>query len=144
MRMNSRDYKKVLLYVSVPLLLGGLVGILNSGSFSNYNGFVPRWVFPVVWSILYIFMGYSSYLVRNNKRLINIYKINLIVNLLWSFLFFMFNLKILAFFWILLLIVIVGIMIYEFYNENKLSAYLLIPYLLWLVFASILNLLEIT
>ena len=106
MKMNIRDYKKILLYVSVPLLLGGLVGILNSGSFSNYSSFVPRWVFPVVWSILYILMGYSSYLVRNNKQLINIYKISLIINLLWSFIFFMFNLKVLAFFWILLLIVI--------------------------------------
>lgn len=143
MRIDIRDYKKILLYVSLPLLLGGLVGILNSGSFSNYNGLVPNWVFPVVWSILYILMGYSSYLVRDNKKLINIYKINLAVNLLWTFIFFMFNLKVFAFFWILFLIVIVGIMIYEFYKENRLSAYLLIPYILWLVFAAILNLLEI-
>lgn len=143
MRINFKDYKKILFYVLVPFLLGGLVGILNSGNFSNYDSFVPAWIFPVVWSVLYILMGYSSYLISDNKRLLDIYKVNLVINLLWTFIFFMFNLEVLAFFWILLLIVIVGIMIYEFYKENKLAAYLLIPYFLWLIFASILNLLQI-
>ena len=73
----------------------------------------------------------------------NIYKLNLFVNLTWSFIFFTFDFKVLAFFWILLLIVIVGIMIYGFYKENKIAGYLLIPYILWLVFAAILNLLQI-
>lgn len=143
MGINFKDYKKILFYVLVPLLLGGLVGILNRGSFSNYDGIVPAWIFPVVWSVLYILMGYSSYLISDNKRLLNIYKVNLVLNLLWTFIFFMFNLKVLAFFWILLLVVIVGVMIYEFYKENKLAAYLLIPYFLWLIFASILNLIQI-
>lgn len=143
MKIDFRDYKKILFYVAVPLLLGTIVGFLTSKDTSSYQGIVPGWVFPIVWSILYILMGISSYLVRDNKKLINIYKLNLFVNLMWSFIFFTFDLKVLAFFWILLLIIIVGVMIYEFYKENKLSAYLLIPYLLWLVFASILNLLQI-
>ena len=143
MKIDLKDYKRILLYVGTPLLLGAIVGLLTSGGTSNYDGVVPRWVFPLVWSILYVLMGLSSYLVRDNKRLINIYKLNLVVNLTWSFIFFLFNLKVLAFFWILLLIIIVGIMIYEFYKENRVAAYLLIPYILWLVFASILNLLEI-
>ena len=79
----------------------------------------------------------------DNKNLLNIYKINLIVNLLWPIIFFLFKLKVLAFFWILILILIVGYMIYKFYQENKLSSYLLTPYILWLVFASVLNLLEL-
>ena len=88
-------------------------------------------------------MGISSYLIRGNDKLTKIYIINLVVNLVWPFLFFLFNMKTLAFFWILLLIVVVGVMIYEFYKENKLSAYLLIPYIIWTVFAAILNLMEI-
>ena len=143
MKINLKDYKTILLYVGIPLLLGAIVGILTSPGSSDYQGLVPSWIFPIVWSILYILMGLSSYLVRDNKRLINIYKLNLAVNLMWPFIFFTFDLKVLAFFWILALIVIVGVMIYEFYKENKIAAYLLIPYILWLIFASILNLLQI-
>lgn len=143
MKIDIRNYKTLLIYIAVPLLLGTVVGFLTSSGTSSYNGFVPGWVFPIVWSILYILMGISSYLVRDNKRLINIYKLNLIVNLTWPFIFFTFNLKVFAFFWILLLIIIVGYMIYEFYKENKLAGYLLIPYLLWLVFAAVLNLMQI-
>ena len=143
MKINLKYYKTILLYVGIPLLLGAIVGILTSGGTSGYEGIVPAYLFPIVWSILYILMGLSSYLVRDNKRLMNIYKLNLAVNLTWPFIFFTFDLKVLAFFWILALIVIVGIMIYEFYKENKLSAYLLIPYILWLIFASILNLQQI-
>lgn len=143
MNINLRDYKKILFYVAVPLILGGIVGLLTSPGTSNYQGIVPGWIFPIVWTILYILMGLSSYFVRNNKRLMNLYKLNLFFNLTWSFIFFAFDFKVLAFFWILVLITIVGIMMYEFYKENKLSAYLLIPYLLWLMFASVLNLLQI-
>lgn len=143
MKINFKDYKTILLYVGIPLLLGAIVGILTNPGQSDYQGLVPAWIFPIVWSILYILMGLSSYLVRDNKKLMNIYKLNLAVNLTWPFIFFTFDLKVLAFFWILALIVIVGVMIYEFYKENKLAAYLLIPYILWLIFASILNLLQI-
>ena len=141
--MKKNDYKKLILYIAIPLLLGGIVGFITSKESMNYNGIVDGWVFPIVWSILYILMGISSYIISDNKKLLNIYKINLIVNLLWPIIFFLFKLKVLAFFWILILILIVGYMIYKFYQENKLSSYLLIPYILWLVFASVLNLLEL-
>ncbi len=141
--MKKNDYKKLILYIAIPLLLGGIVGFITSKESMNYNGIVDGWVFPIVWSILYILMGISSYIVRNNKELMNIYKVNLVINLLWPIIFFTLNFKVFGFFWILLLILVVGYMIYKFYNKNKISAYLLIPYLLWLIFASILNLMEI-
>lgn len=141
--MKKIDIKKLLFYILIPLISGAVVGIITSGDMKAYNGFVPGWIFPVVWSILYILMGISSYLVRDNEEDINIYKTNLVVNLAWTFIFFTFNMKILAFLWILLLIVIVIYMIYKFFKVNKLAAYLQIPYLIWLLFASILNLLEI-
>ena len=143
MKVNLNKYIQILIYVTVPLFLGGVVGIINRSNFDDYTGIVPGFVFPIVWSILYVLMGISSYLVRYNNRLICIYIVNLVFNFFWTFIFFMFNLKVIAFFWILLLILIVGIMIYEFYKENKISAYLLIPYFLWLCFASVLNLLQI-
>lgn len=141
--MKKNDYKKLILYIAIPLLLGGIVGFITSKESMNYNGIVDEWVFPIVWSILYILMGISSYIVRNNKELMSIYKVNLVINLLWPIIFFTLNFKVFGFFWILLLILVVGYMIYKFYNKNKISAYLLIPYLLWLIFASILNLMEI-
>jgi len=141
--MKKNDYKKLILYIAIPLLLGGIVGFITSKESMNYNGIVDGWVFPIVWSILYILMGISSYIVRNNKELMSIYKVNLVINLLWPIIFFTFNFKVFGFFWILLLILVVGYMMYKFYNKNKISAYLLIPYLLWLIFASILNLMEI-
>ena len=143
MIMKKNDYKKLILYIAIPLLLGRIVGFITSKESMNYNGIVDGWVFPIVWSILYILMGISSYIVRNNKELMSIYKVNLVINLLWPIIFFTLNFKVFGFFWILLLILVVGYMMYKFYNENKISAYLLIPYLLWLIFASILNLMEI-
>lgn len=137
------DYKKLILYAFIPLILGGIVGFITSKESSNYDGIVPGIVFPIVWSILYILMGISSYLIRDNKELINIYKVNLVVNLLWPIIFFSFGFKVFAFFWILVLLLIVGYMTYRFYNVNRTSGYLLIPYVLWLIFASILNLMEI-
>lgn len=137
--MKKINYEK-LLYIFGPLILGGIVGLITSSSMKDFDGPIPSWIFPVVWSVLYILMGISSYLVRDDKKLIRLYIIQLVVNLLWSFIFFSFNLKTLAFFWILSLIVFVGIMMYEFYQKNKTSVYLLIPYIIWLVIAAFLNL----
>lgn len=141
--MKRIDYKELIKYIAVPLVLGAIVGLITKNQSSNYDGIVPGFVFPIVWSILYILMGISSYIVRDDKELMNIYKINLGINILWPIIFFSLKLRVLAFFWILILILVVGYMIYRFYNKNKISAYLLIPYILWLVFASVLNLIEI-
>ena len=137
------DWKMFIIYMITPLILGGIVGLITMGGTSNYSGIVPSWVFPVVWSILYVMMGIASYFIRDNRSLVIIYIVNLVINLLWPIIFFGFKLKVLGFFWILLLILVVGYMIYRFYDKSKISAYLLIPYLLWLIFASVLNLMEI-
>lgn len=140
MIMRKIDFKRLAMYIALPLVLGIIVGLLTSSESANYGGPIPGWIFPVVWSILYVLMGISSYLVSYNRELLKIYYLNLAVNLLWPIIFFNLGLKTFAFFWILFLIIIVGIMIYRFYKENKLSAYLLIPYIVWLVFAAFLNL----
>lgn len=137
------NYKNLIIFIAIPLVLGGIVGLITSKGSSSYDGIVPGWIFPVVWSILYIMMGISSYLISDDRKLLNIYIVSLVMNLLWPIIFFGFKLKVLGFFWILILILVVGYMIYKFYDKNKVSAYLLIPYLLWIIFASILNLIEI-
>lgn len=134
------NYKKLLLFILIPLSLGTLVGILTSST-SNVESIIPPWIFPIVWTILYILMGISSYLIyEKTNEIPKIYIIQLIFNLLWSFVFFTFNLKTLAFIWIIFLILLVIIMIKDFLSKFKLAGYLQIPYLIWLIIAAILNL----
>lgn len=134
------DYKKLLQFTLVPVVLGAIVGIITASN-SNMSSIIPSWVFPIVWTILYILMGISSYIIYEySKTIPKIYIIQLIINLLWSFIFFKFKLFILAFIWILFLILLVIIMIKDFLSINKLAGYLQIPYLIWLFIALFLNL----
>ena len=88
-------------------------------------------------------MGVSYGILESNGQVdseINfIYYLQLFVNALWSIIFFTLERRLFAFLWILLLIVLVVIMISKFYDKNKVAGLLQIPYLLWLVFAAILN-----
>ena len=134
------NYKKLIIFILVPLLLGALVGMLTVPN-ANIGSVIPSWIFPVVWTILYTLMGVSSYLIyEDTKEIPKIYTYQLIVNLLWSFIFFKFKLFTLAFIWILLLILLVIIMIRDFLSKNKIAGYIQIPYLIWLFIAAILNL----
>ena len=134
------NYKRLLIFILVPLLLGALVGIITVPN-ANINSFIPAWVFPIVWTILYILMGASSYIIYiETNEISKIYITQLIVNLLWSFIFFKFKLFTLAFIWILFLILLVIIMIRDFISKNKTAGLLQIPYLIWLFVAAILNL----
>ena len=134
------NYKKLTIFILVPLILGAIVGLLTTTN-SNIDSIIPSWIFPVVWTILYILMGISSYLIyRDTNEISKIYIYQLIINLLWSFIFFKFKLFTLAFIWILFLILLVIIMIIEFISKNKKAGYLQIPYLIWLIIAAFLNL----
>ena len=143
---------KVLIYIKsilVPLLVGGLVGLLTS-NYINYNNLIqpsfapPGILFPIVWTILYTLMGVSYGILKSNsltnEKINTIYYLQLFVNALWSFFFFVFEWRLFSFFWILLLIALVILMIKEFYDKNKVAGLLQIPYLLWITFASVLNL----
>ena len=102
--------------------------------------FPPKILFPIVWTILYFLMSISLYLSsKYNKNLYNVYGIQLILNSLWSPLFFMFKTYLFSTIELLILIIFVEIMIEEMKQENKLSAYLQIPYFIWLLFALYLN-----
>ena len=136
------NFKKWLIILT-PLILGTIVGLITVPN-SNVESIIPSWIFPVVWTILYVLMGVSSYIIyKETGKLSKIYIIQLIFNLLWSFAFFTFKLYTFSYIWILLLIVLVILMILEFKKINKLASYLQIPYLIWLIIASILNLIII-
>lgn len=98
-------------------------------------------VFPIAWSILYLLMTISLYITtKKDNELYPIYFAQLIVNAIWTPLFFGFKLYLFSFLWIILLIVLVIMMTYKMFMKNKVSAYLQIPYILWLLFAMYLNL----
>lgn len=133
--------KKIIKYlpIFIPLLLGTLVGIIiPSNNYSIINKpplSPPGIIFPIVWSILYLLMGVSYFLVNKNKKNRNIFYLQLIINLLWSSIFFSFKLYFISTLWIILLIILVIDMINIFYKDNKISGYLNIFYLIWLIFA---------
>lgn len=147
MKPNRRSLIRNLV---LPLCVGGLSALITKDSmklFSTLNQpplSPPGWLFPVVWSILFLFMGISAYLIdrsghpRKDTALL-IYKIQLAFNFLWPVLFFRWHLFFGAFFWIILLWVLILAMILSFYNIKPLAGILQIPYLLWVTFASYLN-----
>lgn len=139
------NLKKLFISIFIPLIVGGIVSLIMM-PFMDYKSLElpslapPSFLFPVAWTILYILMGVSAYLVSKKDTVPMVYYVQLGVNALWSIIFFVFKLRLLAFIWIVLLIILVVKMIIEFYKIDKIAAYLQIPYLLWIVFASYLNL----
>lgn len=100
----------------------------------------PTILFPIVWTILYILMSISLYLTsKNTNSVYPIYIAQIIVNSLWTVIFFGLRLFTFGYLWIILLITLVIIMMYKFYKQNKISMYLLISYLIWLFIALYLN-----
>ncbi len=95
----------------------------------------PAYVFGIVWSILYLLMGYSLYLVKNDNKAVLIFWIQFIFNIVWSFIFFNFNLYLLSVVWIGILIFLVNIMLLTFIFVNKKAVYLNLPYFIWLLIA---------
>ena len=135
-------------YLFFPLIIGIIVGILISNDI-NYNNLIqpqlapPSIVFPVVWSILYLLMGISYYILKkkNNTNIIisSIYYTQLFVNALWSIIFFNLEWRFFAIVWIIILDILVTIMIYLFSKKDKIAGYLNIPYLIWILFATYLT-----
>lgn len=135
--------------ILIPVIVGGIVGLIISGSI-DYNNLQkpplspPSILFPIMWTILYILMG-LSYGILKSKHLVDpdtkkTYYLQLFVNALWSIFFFTFKWRLFAFLWIILLDILVIVMIIRFFKNNKLAGVLQIPYLLWTLFASYLNL----
>lgn len=129
------------LIIFIPLILGTIVGFLtNTGAYYIKPSITPpNIVFPIVWSILYILMGISYYISNKSKSINYIFILQLIINYLWSFVFFNFKNYLLALILCIVLVILVFIMIILMYRDNKIAGLLQIPYLLWLIFATYLT-----
>ena len=139
---------------AIPLSVGALSALLTRGNMSLYSDFVapslapPPILFPIVWTVLYVLMGISSttvFLHRNKnldaaERGIKFYILSLILNFLWSPVFFNRRAFTLAFIILIILFITVLYTVINYRRVSPVSAYLQIPYLVWLVFAAYLNL----
>ena len=135
--------------ILLPVIVGGIVGLIIS-RFIDYNSLEkpflapPSIVFPIVWTILYILMGISYGRLKSkgltDEKTNIIYYVQLGINVLWSIFFFVLKWRLFSFFWIILLDIAVILMIINFYKKDKIAGLLQIPYLLWSLFATYLNL----
>ena len=143
--------KEEIICLLIPLVGGFLSGIVSITGIRDYELInkpilaLPGFIFPIIWTILYVLMGISSFLIYNEKDYhsnccLKIYGINLFMNFLWSPIFFGLNLRLFALIWIILLDLVIIYMIICFYKVNKKAAYIQIPYLIWSLFATYLNL----
>ncbi len=146
--MKIKNKSSLIISILIPILIGTLSSLFSgnmSASMFNKPSFSPpSFLFPIVWTLLYILMGISSYIIYssdspNKGKALTIYVIQLFFNFFWSIIFFGSSQYLLAFIWLIALIIIIIMMIYQFYAIEPLSAYLQIPYLLWCFFAAYLN-----
>lgn len=108
---------------------------LNKPSFSP-----PNWLFGPVWTTLYILMGISLYLVwSKGKQGLMLFKLHLVVNALWSILFFGLRSPILGLVAIIILWIMILALVKIFWKIDRLASILLWPYLVWVSFATVLN-----
>ncbi|MEE3332651.1 MAG: TspO/MBR family protein [Ruminococcus sp.] len=151
--VHSIDYKKLGISCAISLGIGALSGIVSAFGMSNFDNAAkppltpPSWLFPIVWTILFLLMGISSYIIFTShdcdpdlkNTALTIYAAQLVINFFWPVIFFNLSAYLLAFIWIVLLLVMIIVMYRLFYRINKLSAYLQIPYLIWVSFATYLT-----
>ena len=144
--------KKIWLFLGFPLAVGGLATLL-AGGMGSYKSFAqpplspPGWVFPVVWTLLYLAMGYASFRVytkeenhRQRRLSLGLYLVQLLFNFLWPIVFFRFEAFLVAFGVLIALWIGIVATMWQFYKSDERAGDLLIPYLLWVTFAGYLNL----
>lgn len=144
--------KALIICLLIPLAVGGLAAALTMGSMEQFAALAqpplspPGWVFPVVWTILYLLMGWASFLIWKSgapqaakKRALGPYGVQLAANFVWPLLFFRAGLYGFALIWLVILLVLVAETMLAFGRIDRRAAWLLAPYLLWLLFAAYLN-----
>lgn len=148
--MKKRN--RLILCVLLPLLVGGIAAFLTRGGMAAYEAMrkpplsPPGWLFPIVWTVLYILMGIASWQVATSRRgkeqtgrALLMYGLQLAANFCWPLLFFRQGWYWISFVWLLLLWYLILQTIFLFEEVRRSAAYLLLPYLLWVTFAGYLN-----
>ena len=150
--LNKHKIKPYAVSILLTLAVGGLSGFLTSMGMDSFDALTkppltpPSFLFPIVWTVLFILMGVGAARIflteptaARNRALI-VYVVQLVVNFLWSIIFFNLQAYGFAFFWLILLWVLILTMIYLFCKVDKPAALIQIPYAIWVTFAGYLNL----
>lgn len=143
---------KLLLLLLLPLTVGAVSGYFSVSAIGSWYSTLnkpswnpPSWIFGPVWTVLYLVMGYSSFRIaekektKQRNKALAIYVVQLFFNFWWSILFFGMHQIGIALVEIIILWILIVVMILNFRRVDTLSAFLNIPYLLWVSFASILT-----
>ena len=144
------NWKSLTANLAISLGTGIFSALITRNSMDTYKNLnlpklaPPSILFPIVWTILFILMGISAYIIYESnsdqkQSALTIYGIQLLVNFIWPILFFNLELYLFSFIWIILLWLLIILMINLFKKISSIAAYLQIPYLLWVTFASYLN-----
>ena len=142
-----KKYFRIALYIAIPLIFGGIGYILSGGTkiYGEINKpffFFIFFLFPIVWTILYILMGVSHFMIskyKDNTKANVLYFTQLVFNAIWPLLFFRWKMFLISSIWLLVLLLLVLSMKKEFIKLDKTAGNLQIPYVIWLIFATILN-----
>lgn len=151
--MMKIQWKKVIICLIIPLAVGGVSALLTMDAMRDFSSLnqpplsPPAWLFPVVWTLLYLLMGLASYLVAVSgarraeiSSALTVYGLQLAVNFLWPPIFFNWQAYLVAFLWLILLWVLIFITLRRFAAISPLAGWLFVPYLIWVTFAGYLNL----
>ncbi len=150
--MKKRKITELLIFIISAELTGALSALIAGDTSEFYSELVkpslapPGFLFPIVWTILYALMGISAFLIYETdaeesvkKNALLVYAIQLFVNFTWSIIFFRFEMPGLSSIVIVALFILVAVMISRFCKIRPAAAYINIPYLIWVGFASYLN-----
>lgn len=136
----------------IPLVVGGISAALSAKGMATYGSMPkpplspPAWLFSVAWTILYLMMGLASYYIQasessfhNTSMALAIYALQLVMNFMWSIIFFNWGNYLFAFIWLIIMWGLVIFCTVLFGRISRLAGCLMIPYILWLTFAAYLN-----
>ncbi len=139
--------------VLIPLLVGGFSAFLTSADMGAYETMKhpplspPGWLFPIVWTVLYVAMGVASYFVfasnaedEKKRSALTFYAAQLVMNMFWSTLFFTYGLYVVSFIWLIAMWVLEIITAVKFFKINRAAGYMMCALVLWTTFAAYLNL----
>ena len=144
--------KSLVFNLVIPLAVGGLSALLTRNNMIMFD-YVrkpplspPDWLFPVVWTVLYILMGLAAYFVHTSNKpkkeissALLFYGIQLFFNFFWSIFFFNLEKYLFSFIWLLAMLILIIVTTFKFFDIDRKAGYLMIPYILWVTFAAYLN-----